>query len=341
MRVEAAAFQGRPVWFTIVNPWDRPTRQEQAEESPGEGMIQAFFVTIFFVILLGAALLARHNLRRGLGDRKGAFRLAAFAFTLEMVSWLFAAHHVSDVGGEFTLFIESLAWALMLACLLWLVYVALEPFVRRRWPGRIISWNRLLAGGLGDPLVGRDVLLGALFGFCAVALNYLQTLAPQWLGMPATTPQAAHPDAFAGAQYTIPLLCRQATSALIFPAALMFLLLLFSILLRREWAAIALIFVLLTLLGTWQGEHHSIDWMFALADATLTLFILLRFGLLAMVFTEFFQLTFYFFPVTTDFSAWYAGSAAFALAVCLALILYGFRTSLAGQPLFRTSLVGD
>src|SRR2546423_1370550 len=203
MRVEAAAFQGRPVWFTIVNPWDRPTRQQQAEESPGERVIQAFFVTIFFVILLGAALLARHNLRMGRGDRKGAFRLAAFAFVLGTVSWLFAAHHVSDVGGEFTLFIESLAWTLMLACLLWLVYVALEPFVRRRWPGRIISWNRLLAGGFGDPLVGRDVLLGALFGFCAVALDYLQTLAPQWLGMPATTPQAAHPHAFAGAQYPL------------------------------------------------------------------------------------------------------------------------------------------
>ena len=142
-------------------------------------------------------------------------------------------------------------------------------------------------------------------------------------------------------QYAIPLLGAQATNALIVPAALMLLLLLFSILLRREWAAIALIFVLFTLLGSWRGEHHSIDWVFALADTALTLFILLRFGLLAMVFTQFFELTFYFFPVTTDFSAWYAGNAAFALAVCLALILYGFRTSLAGQPLFHGSLVED
>ena len=45
---------------------------------------------------------------------------------------------------------------------MWLIYIALEPFLRRRWPHRIISWNRLLRGNLRDPLVGRDILIGAL-----------------------------------------------------------------------------------------------------------------------------------------------------------------------------------
>jgi hypothetical protein len=39
---------------------------------------------------------------------------------------------------------------------------ALEPYLRRRWPERIISWNRLLAGEFRDPLVGRDILIGSL-----------------------------------------------------------------------------------------------------------------------------------------------------------------------------------
>jgi hypothetical protein len=60
-----------------------------------------------------------------------------------------------------------------------------------------------------------------------------------------------------------------------------------------------------------------------------------------MVVMQFFVFTFVFYPVTTDFSAWYAGSTIFALAVALALMAYGFYISLAGQKLFSGDLIGD
>jgi hypothetical protein len=44
------------------------------------------------------------------------------------------------------------------------LYLAVEPYVRRAWPERIVSWTRLVAGRFGDPLVGRDVLIGLLIG---------------------------------------------------------------------------------------------------------------------------------------------------------------------------------
>src|SRR2546423_20417 len=200
------------------------------------------------MILLGAALLARRNLRLGRGDRRGAFRLAAFCFVLEIIAWLTAGHHVPEVAREVTLFLECLAYGLLLSCPPWLVYIAVEPSVRRRWPGVII---------------------------------------------------------------------------------------------RRWWAAVGALFLLMTLLGSVTGEHPSVDWLFGMLSAALVLVVLLRFGLLAAVFMQFFGLAFFFFPMTTDFSAWYAGSTAFGLAACLALILFGFRTSLAGQTLFRGSLVED
>jgi hypothetical protein len=68
----------------------------------------------------------------------------------------------------------------------------------------------------------------------------------------------------------------------------------------------------------------------------LIVFVLLRFGMLALVFMQFFVLLFNFFPVTSDFSAWYAGTSASAAALGAALILYGLKTSLAGQPLFKS-----
>ena len=51
---------------------------------------------------------------------------------------------------------------------MWVLYLALEPYVRRYWPQAIISWTRVLGGRWRDPLVGRDVLYGVILGvlFC-------------------------------------------------------------------------------------------------------------------------------------------------------------------------------
>jgi hypothetical protein len=47
------------------------------------------------------------------------------------------------------------------------------------------------------------------------------------------------------------------------------------------------------------------------------------------------------FPLTLDVSAWYAARALPVVAVVAGLALYGFRTSLAGKPLFGRSLLED
>jgi hypothetical protein len=41
------------------------------------------------------------------------------------------------------------------------------------------------------------------------------------------------------------------------------------------------------------------------------------------------------FPLTADFSVWYASSAIFILAIVLALTAYAFHTAVAGQPVFK------
>jgi hypothetical protein len=54
-----------------------------------------------------------------------------------------------------------------------------------------------------------------------------------------------------------------------------------------------------------------------------------------MASVQFFYFMGQFFPYTADFSAWYAGNTILALLICVAFALYGFYTSMAGQPLFR------
>jgi hypothetical protein len=54
-----------------------------------------------------------------------------------------------------------------------LLYVALEPFVRRVSPERLVSWTRLLAGDVRDPMVARDVLVGVAIAFASLGLALL------------------------------------------------------------------------------------------------------------------------------------------------------------------------
>ena len=99
---------------------------------------------VLWVILLGsAALVAVRSLRLGRGDRRGAFRLAVFVFSLQMLAWLFQASHVPTLD-EADLLRIGFLWALYYSASIWVYYLALEPYVRRLWPESLISSSRRL-----------------------------------------------------------------------------------------------------------------------------------------------------------------------------------------------------
>jgi hypothetical protein len=218
--------------------------------------------------------------------------------------------------------------------------VALEPYVRRRWPGRIIAWNRLLAGDWRDPLVGRDLLLGAFFGCALTVLGYAQELSPQWMGRPPLAPSPVHLRGLFGIETVPSLLAGQVLSSMLFSATIMFLLLLLTIVTRHERVAVGLLWLIMVPLFFGSG-NLAVDVPVGALVSFVTLFVLLRFGMLALVFMEFFLLFFSLYPITSDLTAWHAGASVFAAALGVALILYGCKSALAGQPLFRDSLLGD
>src|SRR5579864_73700 len=61
-------------------------------------------------------------------------------------------------------YVMAMATSLFNGTLFWMIYLALEPYVRRHWPHSIISWSRLIDGKVRDPAVGRDVLFGVVLG---------------------------------------------------------------------------------------------------------------------------------------------------------------------------------
>ncbi|HKR13901.1 MAG TPA: serine/threonine-protein kinase [Pyrinomonadaceae bacterium] len=341
IHVEAAAFEGKPVYFEILDAWDQPLEVSPSQSQLRQRALIVLLLTVFIIVMLGSALLALRNLKLGRGDRKGAFRLAAFVLSVFFLHWLFASHHVSTEQEAFN-FITGVQNMLFWTFFFWVVYLAFEPFVRRRWPERIISWSRLLAGGFRDPLVGRDILIGAVFGFGMLITHvYLGDLVLQALGYPPRIPWFDYPATqLLGIRSFAHGFTQQIYGALFQGFIVLFFLLLLYIILRREQlAALALLLIGAVALSLTYETVAGVP--FAILSASLVTWVLYRHGLLALIAALFFLHFMVFFPMTLEFSAWYAGDYVLALIIALALVGFAFYTSLAGQPLFRGALPDD
>jgi serine/threonine-protein kinase len=344
LRVEAAAYRGKPVYFEAHGSWSKPQRLQPAESDAGRTRFFAILFAIFMLVSVTGVALARRNWRLGRGDRRGAFRLAVIIFALSLLSWLLGASHVPTFMGELRLFRLAVAESLTKAFIIWLFYIALEPYVRKRSPHRIISWSRLMAGQWLDPLVGRDILFGMLFGLGShVVLINGSELLGRSLGSPA--------GVFVGGQFMTGLNAAgiganffgwQLFMSLLHALGYVLLLLLLSLPLKRDWlAAFAmwLLFMFPQLLT--NGSASAVEMLLTGMAFGAIVFCVARLGLLAMASAQFFYFMGLFYPYTTDLSAWYAGGTVFALAVCAAFALYGFRTSVGGQALFRSERFND
>ena len=340
MRIEAAAYRGKPVYFELIGPWTRPQRMQPYQMTTGERAFFAIGIVLWVSLLVVGAMLARRNLRLGRGDRRGAFRLAAFAFATWAVAWSFGVHHVPNFG-ELALFNEFVAWGLLWSGSLWVLYIAMEPFVRRRWPATLISWSRLLAGGFRDPLVGRDVLVGCLFAAFTEALGRVGWFVPSWLGHAPPQPSSGPQEQFLGARTIISDISINLGPALFIPLAILFVLFLFRALLRKEWAAAVAFVLLFTVFFAANSQFDPVALVGFLVFWVLTVFLLIRFGLLALVVWMFFGNVLYSYPLTTHGSAWYSGISLAAILLMAALVFYGFYTSLGGRPVFGGAVLEE
>lgn len=142
------------------------------------------------------------------------------------------------------------------AALFYLFYIAMEPYVRRRWPGTIISWTRLLSGRLRDPLVGRDVLFGLAAGVALALVTCLADRLPGWIGAPPSEPGGSREiSSFLGFRWMAGSILHSFADAALLGLALLMLLLLLTIALRRRWAAVAAILLLVLTTGFLVGGH--------------------------------------------------------------------------------------
>jgi serine/threonine-protein kinase len=347
-RVEAAALRGRPIEFVVHGPWMEVPGQPEARNEGGAFVVELVLIVLLLAILGAGVLLAIRNVRLGRGDRAGARRLSIAVVVSSLFIWILDANHASSPSAELNQFFAFVGQVLLVMALFLMVYLALEPYVRRTWPERIVGWSRLLTGRLRDPLVGRDLVVGGMFFLAFTLVDTGGLLVQEMLGIPPRAPALPDPSVFLGTRSVIGSVVSQMVNSAFNAMFFLLLLLFLRIVCRRATIAVVAYLALFVVFVAFQsgtgaptGASRIIPGVMGLALGGLFLFALLRFGLLAFMVAFFFDRIASGFPLTLDMSRWWAGSSITATVVIVGLTAYGVWIGVAGQGLFRDSLLDE
>ncbi|MBZ5586023.1 MAG: protein kinase [Acidobacteriia bacterium] len=331
LRVQSASFQGRITHARILFPWDKINNAGGQGQSLAATLRQVYPLIIITILLLFAALVSRRNWKLGRTDRRGALLIAAASFVLDMAGWIGEVHAVpsDDMVG---LFQRAAGEALFSAAIVWVVYLALEPAVRARWPHSIVTWNRILAGRWLDPLVGSHILIGAAAGSAI------------WMIFSLLEPALGPKDVLGvGGSLYVALGARQWLAVLAFisgHAITIGLVGFFAIfglrqLLRKDWVAAIVAAVLFTFFESGVTNSNQVLVMAAvyLSVYAILIFMLLRFGLVATISSVCFINGFNALLLGPDWKTWYAPSGVATLLLMLGLAFVAFWRSLGSRGL--------
>ncbi|HEX6087442.1 MAG TPA: protein kinase [Thermoanaerobaculia bacterium] len=332
VRIEAAAYRGVPVHFRILAPWDE--RDLRGTLPFGSGAFHAAGFALVVAAVLVGIVIAWRNLRARRGDRQGAWRIAAMLFAAGFVSQAAVAQHALSLLHEMNVFSYACMFALLVASAYWLVYIAIEPYVRRRWPEGLISWTRLLSGRWHDPMVGRDVLAGTAVGLLH-ALLATQTIKIRAFAQPSELPAVAGGDVRMFDSVLLPIsgIASSVVSGAVIALSLAVVVMLVMTVVRRRRALPAIIFALYFALYLFASTEPIMLAIFAVL-AAMNAFVLVRFGVLGSA-ASFVIFQVYMLVPLPDTLAWYTMRGLIPTIACAALALWAFRTSLGDQPLFR------
>jgi hypothetical protein len=336
LRIEAASLGGRPVSFHVVHPWEV---EQAAPAGDQEGALLAVLLSLYFGAITLAVFLAWKNYRIGRGDRRGTLRLMLFVFGSRLLYWIVAAHHAGSAG-EAERFVAGLQSALYWAALLGLLYLALEPFVRKRWPEWTISWSRLLAGKATDPLVGRDLLAGGVLGMGLVVTCYVHSILPLVLGSggvpPSTHSTVLLQFGFFGFRGFLALLITQMSGSLLFSFIVVAVVLFFAMLTRHRGAALVITFAVLYLAFSMNFGARSLpQYLVSVIMPMIFIIALSRFGLLTLVTALFYMHLWPFYPATSSVTEWHALPYVLDVLLLLVIAMYALRIATAGEPMLR------
>ena len=151
---------------------------------------------------------------------------------------------------------------------MWMLYLAIEPWIRRNWPQAIVSWSRLISGQLRDAVVGRDILFGVAFGTLWLVIFEISFIPLARLG---AAPPLSSPAYLMGGRQALGQWLVQIPSSIFGTLQFFFLLLGLKVLVevisrsvglksvRSEWIAAALFVAIFVGIRGLQSTHLAVD----------------------------------------------------------------------------------
>ncbi|HTB14445.1 MAG TPA: serine/threonine-protein kinase [Bryobacteraceae bacterium] len=331
--MQVALWKGRVTQALIDVPAHRLTDPSRATRFVVARVREVFLFVSMGTAILFAAVLARKNWKKERVDKRGALRIAIACFAFGIAGWIGRVHPI-PTSDMFSLAYASAADSLLFAAAVWLLYLALEPAVRSRWPHAIVTWNRILAGRWKDAQVASHILIGAALGTAMWAL----------LGIPIAEPKNMLDIGIA----LWPLLSARAwlaayvfnlQDALSIGLLEFFALFGLRVLLKKDWLAAIAASVLFT--ATQSDILNDPNWqkkiVIYLILYAILMFVLLRVGLVTTVSAMFFLNALNRICLGSDWKAWWAPEGLATIVLILAVSSYAFWRSMGVQDLTARS----
>ncbi|MHC4446979.1 MAG: serine/threonine-protein kinase, partial [Planctomycetota bacterium] len=310
--VQAGAYRGRLVHYSVISSAGSTTDILSKFSMANQGLLWQV-IMLYVVPLIPAVFLARHNLKLGRGDRRGAMRLAVFV----AVGYLLASALNMRPSESFKwvllnlFFGKAAGHALLHGVSVWFYYMALEPYVRRLWPRMLVSWARVISGRVRDPLVGRDLMIGGLFPLCAFGVPSLIWVIAAASGAAPSHPQVPQPDALSAAvspQVMAYEICGAVAEGVLRTMGYLVIAFGVHLVFKRVWLTAPIAGLIVAAMSFWFMWVLNVPLEFAapfsVIGATMAMWSLFRFGLLAAVVAISTSTILFNIPWTSDLSSW-------------------------------------
>ncbi|MCA9217631.1 MAG: hypothetical protein KDB27_31395, partial [Planctomycetales bacterium] len=338
--VQAGALRGKCNYFEISEIKKKGQDKTDAPKTLWVRIAENSGMVLFSLVKITFVLLAWVNLRASRADLNGALRAAAFVFGLYVIQEVLSLRMTSPTFWRSLLYElwEDRPFGHMIghAFHICIIYLGIEPYVRRHWPRSLVGLARLLDLRWTDQRIGQELLIGvSAGGFCLIATRLL-SLATE------NAPFETVDDVLSYCQPALFVAVLSNRIATVFLVAFVYtsFCVLVRILVKRVRFEIAILtfFVIFGLMNLLQADDPSANQIFvSLLFPFVFVTLFLRFGFLACCITMF---TMYSctlsLPVNPE--SWYAGYAFIAFAIPAVLALFGFVTSQGGISKLLTHL---
>ena len=305
VRIDAASYLGKVTYFEIVFPWTE-SRRPAVEPDPGWLVVSAW------LLLSLVACAAWYHCVSDTADLRGTWRVGLVVFLASLGSLLFHASYLTlelaVTAAVFDAVVASTA------------YLAFEPWVRRHWPEAASAWQKVLAGGWDEVIVGRDILIGACAASIGLVVRRTVHLAAVRLGAEPSIPAAGlFGFAIENLGGWTSVASEVMTSILMSGQVLLFFLI-FCVVRRfvsnaRAASVLTLVALLLLVMPIHVARDNWLVGIDVLVDFAIMVAIMSRYGVFAAVVFGALSLIFNRSALTTDLRAWYGHSTVAALAV--------------------------